>query len=299
MRFQEKDDSTSGNGLERKSHILVVDDEIMIQTLLAEVLSEEGYEVTTASNGKEAIELLEKQRFNLVITDIVMPVLNGIEVLLAAKRIDIHYPVIVITGYHSVESVVRLVNLGAADYIAKPFNVDLIRLTVAKVLQMRKLRRSADSDEPTESYPAVDSQTETFNLGMFSILLENEVGRSLRHCRGFSLLMLEISSVKSGAGRANGRIDNEAIRQFSAMLKDEASPGEVIGHTDNAEFTVVLPETSLADAQNLGKRVRRKAEWTFGVNYGVAEFPTHATDAKSLMDAAHTLLKSPRTGAGG
>ena len=61
---------------------------------------------------KEAIELLEKQTFNLVITDIVMPVLNGIEVLLAAKRIDSHYPVIVITGYHSVDSVVRFVNLG-------------------------------------------------------------------------------------------------------------------------------------------------------------------------------------------
>ena len=299
MSFQNKADSAPRNGQERKERILVVDDEIMIQTLLAEVLSEEGYEVTTAGDGKEAIELLEKQPFNLVITDIVMPVLNGIEVLLAAKRIDIHYPVIVITGYHSVESVVRLVNLGAADYIAKPFNVDLIRLTVAKVLQMRKLRGSADSDEPTESYPAVDAQTETFNLGMFNILLENEVGRSLRHGRGFSLLMLEISDVKSGVGRASERIDNEAVRQFSAMLKDEASPGEVIGHTDNAEFAIILPETSLADAQNLGKRVRRKAEWTFGVNYSVAEFPTRATDARALMDAAHTMLKSARMGAGG
>ena len=112
MSFSASDEFTSENGLELATRILVVDDEIMIQTLLDEVLSEEGYDVTTASNGKEAIELLERHSFDLVITDIVMPVLNGIEVLLAAKRIDIHYPVIVITGYHSVDSVVRLVNLG-------------------------------------------------------------------------------------------------------------------------------------------------------------------------------------------
>ncbi len=238
--------------------------------------------MTTASNGKEAIELLEKQTFNLVITDIVTPVLNGIEVLLAAKRIDIHYPVIVITGYHSVDSVVRLVNLAAADYIAKPFNVDVIRRTVAKVLEMRELRRATDSDEPAESYPAVDAETDTFNLGMFNVLLENGVGRALRHGRGFSLLMLEISRVEGGARKLNGRIDEEPVRFCSSMLKDEASPGEVIGRTDQAEFAVILPETGLADAQLLAKRVRRKAEWTFGVSFSVAEFPTHAADAKAL-----------------
>ena len=237
--------------------------------------------------------------YRLVITDIVMPVLNGIEVLLAAKRIDIHYPVIVITGYHSVDSVVRLVNLGAADYIAKPFNVDLIRLTVAKVLQMRKLRGATDSDGPAESYPAVDAETDTFNLGMFNVLLENEVGRALRHGRGFSLLMLEISRVEGAAWKLNGRIDEEAVRLFSSMLKDEVSPGEVIGRTDQAEFVVILPETGLADAQLLAKRVRRKAEWIFGVSFSVAEFPTHAADAKALMVAAHSLLESSRLGARG
>jgi DNA-binding NtrC family response regulator len=93
--------------VDQPSKILVVDDEAIIQTLLYEVLTEEGYEVTTANNGKEGIDFLEKSKFDLVITDIVMPVMNGIEVLLAAKRIDMTYPVIVITGYHSVDSVGR------------------------------------------------------------------------------------------------------------------------------------------------------------------------------------------------
>jgi GGDEF domain-containing protein len=83
------------------------------------------------------------------------------------------------------------------------------------------------------------------------------------------------------------------------MLKDEVSPGEVIGRTDEAEFAVVLPETGLADAQLLAERVRRKAEWTFGVSFSVAEFPTHAVDAEALLVAARSLLEGSRMGARG
>ena len=122
------------------STVRVVDDDVMIQALLTEVLIEEGYHVISANNGREAVALLERNRVDLVITDIVMPVLNGIEVLLAARRIHPLCPVIMITGYPSVETAVRLVNLGATDYITKPFNVDLIKLTVAKVLEMKKLQ---------------------------------------------------------------------------------------------------------------------------------------------------------------
>jgi hypothetical protein len=72
---------------------------------------------------------------------------------------------------------------------------------------MRKLRGATDPDEPAESYPSVDAETDTFNLGMFNVLLENEVGRALRHGRGFSLLMLEISRIEGGAWKPIGRID--------------------------------------------------------------------------------------------
>ena len=123
----------------RPARILVVDDEESIRDLLRLVLSGQGYSVVTASGGEEAIEYLEAQPFDLVITDLVMPTVNGVEVLRAAKRIDPNFPVIVITGYPSVETVTELVRLGAGDYLTKPFNVDVVIVTVAKLLEMGRV----------------------------------------------------------------------------------------------------------------------------------------------------------------
>ena len=117
--------------------ILVVDDEDFIRVILTEILTEEGYAVTTASDGEQAVELLERQTFDLVITDLQMPGLDGTEVLRAAKRIDPTYPVIMITGYPSKETVARSVREEAADYITKPFNVQVVRDTVAKFIVRR------------------------------------------------------------------------------------------------------------------------------------------------------------------
>ena len=131
------------------ARILVVDDEESIRDLLRLVLTGEGYSVVTANDGEEAIEHLEAQRFDLVITDLVMPTVNGVEVLRAAKRIDLNFPVIVITGYPSVETVTELVRLGAGDYLTKPFNVDVVIVTVAKLLEMGRVNgepKSGDSE---------------------------------------------------------------------------------------------------------------------------------------------------------
>jgi GGDEF domain-containing protein len=109
--------------------------------------------------------------------------------------------------------------------------------------------------------------------------------------------MLEIGKLKDGALKTNGVTDKEILRQLLTMLRGEVSPGEVIGRTDRTEFSVILPETGLDDAQILGKRVRSRAEWTFAVSYTVAEFPTHGADAMALMKAAHSVLESTRMGA--
>ena len=136
----EREDTDSARS--QAHRILVVDDEEMIRGLLRDILTGEGYEVVTAADGQEAIELIEQERFDLVLTDLVMPRADGVEVLQASKRVNPRCPVAVMTGYPSVETVVRLIRMGAADYIIKPFNVDLIRVTVAKLLAMRDNERN-------------------------------------------------------------------------------------------------------------------------------------------------------------
>ena len=136
------------------ARILVVDDEEMIRPLLTQILVREGYDVTTATDGQEAIDLLLQERFDVVITDMVMPGVNGMEVVRIAKAIDPDYPVIVMTGYPSTETMTRLVRLGASDYLAKPWAVDVITATVAKLVEMRRMGGPPSQDpNPGESNP--------------------------------------------------------------------------------------------------------------------------------------------------
>ena len=151
MDSEQDEKSGPGGSPTPLARILVVDDEEMIQALLTELLTREGYQVTTASDGQQAVDLLERERFDLVITDLVMPGLNGIEVLMAAKRIDPRFPVVVMTGYPSVETVTRLIRLGAGDYITKPFNVEIILVTVAKLLEMRRVSEGPPDQGPHDA----------------------------------------------------------------------------------------------------------------------------------------------------
>ncbi|MFH7320338.1 sigma-54-dependent transcriptional regulator [Desulfurivibrio sp. D14AmB] len=117
--------------------ILVVDDEQNMRVALYEALSRGGYEVTVAENGRMALTLLAKSEPDLVITDIRMPEMDGIEMLRRIKELHPALPVVIITGYATVETAVEAMKRGAVDYILKPFPVEVIEETVKKVLRER------------------------------------------------------------------------------------------------------------------------------------------------------------------
>lgn len=120
--------------------ILVVDDEKNIRLLLDQCLSAEGYQVDTAVNGDHAVEKFAAAPYDLVILDMKMPGLDGIEVLRRIKRTQPAVPVIMVTGYGSIETAVETMKLGAVDYLRKPFTPDEIRAAVAAVVERNGLR---------------------------------------------------------------------------------------------------------------------------------------------------------------
>jgi DNA-binding NtrC family response regulator len=122
------------------SRILVVDDEKDICRALEFLLTAEGYTVTTALSGEEAVELLKKGDFDVVLTDLKMDKVDGIGVLEEAKRINSETPVVLMTAYASVESAVDAMKKGASDYIVKPFINEEIRLTIRRLLEQMQLR---------------------------------------------------------------------------------------------------------------------------------------------------------------
>jgi two-component system, NtrC family, response regulator PilR len=123
------------------ARILIVDDERSMRELLAIVLRREGHEVRLAENGRTAIEALEREPVDLLISDIKMPDLSGVEVLRAAKRIDPDIIGIMITAFATTESAVEALRMGAYDYLAKPFEVDELKIVVRNALERKHLRQ--------------------------------------------------------------------------------------------------------------------------------------------------------------
>ncbi len=120
-------------------NILIVDDEKSMRDFLRIMLKKEGFDVSVAENGKEAIQLVRSEPFDLVLTDMKMPGAEGLDVLKEVNKASPHTPVILITAYATTESAVEAMKSGAYDYVTKPFNVDEIKLVIKKGLERKRL----------------------------------------------------------------------------------------------------------------------------------------------------------------
>ena len=122
-------------------NILVVENEVGMRATLCAILEDAGYKVSGLDKGAEALEMIRNQPFNVVITDIRLPDVDGMEILELAKEIDPDVAVIVMTGYGSLETAVEAVNEGAYAYFVKPANVDEIKTTIINALRQQRLSR--------------------------------------------------------------------------------------------------------------------------------------------------------------
>lgn len=121
-----------------KGSVLVIDDEDIVRTSCNRTLVPEGYEIRMARNGFDGLQLLEKERADLVLTDLKMPDMDGIEVLRTIKERWPEVEVIIITGYQTVDTAVKAIKLGAFDYIEKPFTPDTLISAVDKAFEHKK-----------------------------------------------------------------------------------------------------------------------------------------------------------------
>ncbi|MBI1821243.1 MAG: sigma-54-dependent Fis family transcriptional regulator [Nitrospirae bacterium] len=126
------------------NRILVVDDEVNMRALFEKILGKEGYEVETASTGEEAIQRLEKETFDLIISDLKMPGIDGSQVLKKAKEISPEIPFILLTAFGTIDSAVAAMKEGAFDYLTKPVNNDEVKLVIKKALDLYHLTKEVE-----------------------------------------------------------------------------------------------------------------------------------------------------------
>ncbi len=137
-----------------KEKILVVDDDHSSRLFLQKLLKKENYLVTLCSDGIEALEVLNRQLFDLVITDLKMESIDGIELLEKIKFTDPHIAVIILTGYASIKTAIEALRLGASDYLIKPINIEELRIRVQKALERQELERRLKEAERRITYNA-------------------------------------------------------------------------------------------------------------------------------------------------
>lgn len=115
--------------------ILVIDDELIIRSSCKKILIPEGYEVISVESGKEGIKLLEKEAFDLILLDLKMPDIDGVEVLKIIKDKLHETKVVILTGYSTVETAVTTLRLGAFNFIEKPFTPDILLSSVKEAIE--------------------------------------------------------------------------------------------------------------------------------------------------------------------
>ncbi|MFQ6026151.1 MAG: response regulator [Dehalococcoidia bacterium] len=149
----------SANVLARKGSLLIVDDDPSNRDLLARRLKHEGYKVSEAESGHRALEMLERKNFDLVLLDVLMPNMNGYQVLERLKSDDAsrHIPIIMLSALDEIDSVVKCIELGAEDYLPKPVDSVLLRARISACLEKKHLR---------DQEKFYRSQLETANAGL-------------------------------------------------------------------------------------------------------------------------------------
>jgi len=287
--------------------VLIVDDEEIMREFLREVLGDDGYAIELACSGREAVEKMSASQYDVVVTDIVMPELDGLGVVAAAKKLPYDVDVIVMTGYASMDTAVESMKLGARDYITKPFNIDQIRIIVSNALAERELKRKAAEGEFYKELSRKDGLTDLYNHRFFHQLLETEVGRAARYNRVVSLLMIDIDDFKTYNDAHGHPAGDAALRRLAYLLRHSSRNCDYVARYGGEEFAIIVPEVAADAALRMGERIRSIIESSefegedimpggrLTISIGVATFPSHAQSQDDLLTHADRALYQAKT----
>jgi diguanylate cyclase (GGDEF)-like protein len=237
---------------EMKPVALLIDDSPDVHKLLGMRLRSEGIDVLSAGNGTEGLRLAREALPSVVLLDIDMPGMDGFEVLRTLKDTDstLHVPVIMLSGLHSPHDKVTAFDLGAVDFITKPFDVTELRVRVRSALRVSHLLRMLSQRAQ------IDGLTGLYNRAHFDRRWEEEVAATGRHKRPLSLALFDLDHFKSVNDTYGHPAGDAAIQGLAKLLLRECRQTDVACRYGGEEFALIMPETAPQDAVAVCERVR-------------------------------------------
>ena len=240
--------------------ILIVDDDIAIKESVEEFLTLMAYEVKSAENAFQAINILKTFQPDIVLTDIMMQGMDGLEL---TRRIRGQYDidVMVMTGYSADYSYEEAINAGASDFIFKPFRFEELDLRIKRMLREAAFKKERDKLlENMKQLAITDGLTGLYNSRQFFYQIKQEIKRFQRYFRDLSLLMLDIDFFKK-YNDTWGHLEGDRVLMsmgmvISSCLRSMDSAYRYGGE----EFAVILPETELKEACLVGNRIKNNIQ---------------------------------------
>jgi DNA-binding NtrC family response regulator len=236
-----------------KGIIHIIDDEPVIHDVLGQLLTSEGYEVESSSSGEEALEKHSSESYDVILLDVLMPGMDGIEVLRRIKKIDPLAAVIIITAYASVESAIDAMKIGALDYIQKPFKHDSLLLTIEKAVTHKRLQeenlRLKDELRQRFSFSNIIGKSPVMK-GVFDLV------RAAAPTRSTILIQGESGTGKELVARAihlnSNRADFPFVTVNSGSLPPDLLESHLFGHVRGAFTGAVALKKGLFETAEKG-----------------------------------------------
>lgn len=279
----------SGN-MKTAGSVLIVDDESAILEMLHETLTREGYRCDEAASGDVAVEILKTRQFDILLTDIVMPGIGGLELAEQAKKLNPAMLVIIMTGYLNEFSYDKAIACGASDFIKKPFTPFELLIRIKHVRQQEKLRVMAVTDELTG----------LLNRRGFFSLAEQQMKMARRNKKRVYMVYIDIDNMKEVNDRLGHQEGDAALLDAAYLLKATFRDSDIIARIGGDEF-VVIPvesaETSLKTiTDRLQKNIERHNQTTHGghslsLSFGISYFdPENDDSLDRVLSRADKLM---------
>lgn len=252
--------------------VLIVDDDASILGVIAEVLQDDGYNVTTADSGEEAIELLSGEPFALVMSDIRLPGVNGVAVLEHVRAVNPRTNVIMITSHASLDTVIDAMKHGAYDYLLKPFDdlslissaakraIDAFNLDMERSQLIRSLKLSNEElarvNQVLHRLAIRDGLTDLFNHRYINEVLDNQIKKAVVEETELSLVFVDVDNFKNfndEHGHQNGDV---ILRELSALMRENVRRKDIVARWGGEEFVIVCPDTDVKTAATLAENLR-------------------------------------------
>ena len=241
-------------------NVLIVDDDLSVRNTMDEYIANAGFSTLAASSAEEALELIEKNTFAVVITDIRLPGLGGLELTKVIKQKN-GSDVIVVTGYSDDYSYEEAINIGASDFVIKPVRLEELLLRLRRVLKERQLSSERTRMmQKLQKLATTDGLTKLYNSRSFYSQLELEVDRYNRYKHPLSLLLLDIDNFKDFNDNFGHLEGDKVLVRFSQIIKSCLRTNDSAYRYGGEEFTVILPETNGDEAKTVAQRIRSSLE---------------------------------------